>query len=100
MRNPLPELRTAVRSLARSPGFTIVAVLTLAVGIGANAAIFSIINTVLLRPLPFPDSGRIALVWDTDPNRNVFRGVASPAEFLDWRAQSHSFDMNSPTRRP
>ncbi|MGH9711693.1 MAG: ABC transporter permease [Candidatus Acidiferrales bacterium] len=92
------DLRYGFRMLRRSRGFTVVAVLTLAVGIGANAAIFSIINTVLLRPLPFPDSSRIALVWDTDPNRNVYRGVASPAEFLDWRAQSHVFEELSAWR--
>ena len=92
------DLRYGWRMLRRSRGFTVVAVLTLAVGIGANAAIFSIINTVLLRPLPFPDSSRIALIWDTDPNRNVPRGVASPAEFLDWRVQNHVFEEISALR--
>jgi len=51
----------------------------------ANTAIFSVINTVILRPLPFPDSQRIDWVWETDENRNVRRGTASQAEFLDWR---------------
>jgi putative ABC transport system permease protein len=92
------DLRYGWRMLRRNPGFTAVAVLTLAIGIGANAAIFSIINTVLLRPLPFPDPDRIVLVWDTDPNRNITRGVASPAEFLDWRDQNHVFEELSAWR--
>lgn len=85
------DLRFGWRMLRRSPGFTIVAVLTLAIGIGANAAIFSVINAVILRPLPFPDSQRIVWIWETDENRNVHRGVASQAEFLDWRDRNHSF---------
>jgi len=92
------DLRYGWRMLRRSPGFTAVAVLTLAVGIGANAAIFSIINTVLLRPLPFQDSDRIVLVWDTDPNRKIARGTASAAEFLDWRDQNHVFEELSAWR--
>ena len=94
----LQDVRYGLRMLRRSPGFTVVAVLTLAIGIGANAAIFSIINTVLLRPLPFPDSNCIVLVWDTDPNRDLTRGVASPAEFLDWRDQNHVFEELSAWR--
>jgi putative ABC transport system permease protein len=86
------DLQYGWRMLRRSPGFSLVAILTLAIGIGANAAMFSVINTVLLRPLPFPDAQRIVFVWDTDPNRNVDRGMASSAEFLDWRNQNHSFE--------
>ncbi|HXN98841.1 MAG TPA: ABC transporter permease [Candidatus Acidoferrales bacterium] len=85
------DLRFGWRMLRRSPGFAIVAVLTLAIGIGANAAIFSVINSVILRPLPFPESQRIVWIWETDENRNVHRGVASQAEFLDWRDRNHSF---------
>jgi predicted permease len=92
------DLRYGWRMLRRSPGFTAVAVLTLAVGIGANAAIFSIINTVLLRPLPFPDSNRIVLLWDTDANRKISRGTVSVAEFLDWRDQNHAFEELSAWR--
>jgi putative ABC transport system permease protein len=86
------DLRFGWRMLRRSPGFAIVAVLTLAIGIGATATIFSVINSVLLRPLPFPDSQRIVWIWETDENRNVHRGVASQAEFLDWRDRNHSFE--------
>jgi putative ABC transport system permease protein len=98
MGNIWQDLRYGWRMLRRSPGFTAVAILTLAIGIGVNAAMFSVINTVLLRPLPFPDSQRIVLVWDTDPNRNVNRGIASPAEFLDWRDQNHVFEELSAWR--
>ena len=86
------DIKYGWRMLRRSPGFSVVAIITLAIGIGANAAMFSVINTVLLRPLPFPDAQRIVLLWETDPNRNVTRGVPSPAEFLDWRDQNHSFE--------
>src|SRR6202451_162210 len=78
--------------LRRSPGFAIVAVLTLAIGIGATAAIFSVINAVLLRPLPFPESQRIVWIWETDQNRNVRHGTASQLEFLDWRDRNHTFE--------
>ncbi len=86
------DLRFAWRTLRRSPGFAFVAVLTLAIGIGANAAIFSVVHTVLVRPLPFPNSERIDWIWETDANRNVRRGVASQAEFLDWRDRNHVFE--------
>jgi putative ABC transport system permease protein len=98
MRTIWQDLQYGWRMLRRSPGFSLVAILTLAIGIGANAAMFSVINTVLLRPLPFPDAQRIVFIWDTDPNRNIPRGVASPAEFLDWRDQAHSFEELSAWR--
>ena len=79
------------RMLRRNPGFAAVAILTLAIGIGANAVIFSVVNGVLLRPLPFPDSQRIVTLWESDANRGVVHGTASAAEFLDWRDMNHSF---------
>ncbi len=71
MRTIWQDLQYGWRMLRRSPGFSLVAILTLAIGIGANAAMFSVIYTVLLRPLPFPDAQRIVFIWDTDPNRNI-----------------------------
>jgi putative ABC transport system permease protein len=85
------DIRYGWRMLRRSPGFAVVAILTLAIGIGANAAMFSVINTVLLKPLPFQHASRVVFIWETDPNRNIARGVASPAEVLDWRDLSKSF---------
>jgi putative ABC transport system permease protein len=86
------DVRYGARTLRRNPGFAFVAILTLAIGIGANVVIFSIINGVLLRPLPFPDSQRIVTLWETDVNRNVVRGTASAAEFLDWQDLNRSFE--------
>ena len=85
----IQDLRFAVRMLAKSPGFTIVAVLTLALGIGANTAIFSIVNAVLLRPLPFKDSSQLVRLRET--HKNVGNVSVSYPDFLDWREQSHSF---------
>ena len=85
------DLRYGARMLRRNPGFATVAILTLAIGIGANVVIFSIVNGVLLKPLPFPDSDRVVTIWETDANRNVTRGTASAAEFLDWRDMNHVF---------
>jgi putative ABC transport system permease protein len=83
------DLKFAVRMLAKSPGFTAVAILTLALGIGANTAIFSIVNAVLLRPLPFKDSAQLVRLRET--HKNVGNVSVSYPDFLDWREQSHSF---------
>lgn len=83
----------AARILVRSPGFTAVAVLTLALGIGANSAIFSVLDAMTLRPLPFPDSKQLVIVWQTDQNRDIQRGTTSPVEYLEWRGQNHLFEQ-------
>ena len=85
------DVRFGARMLRKNLGFTFIVILTLAAGIGANTAIFSIVYAVLLRPLPFHDPHQLVFVWETDANRSVQRGVAAPAEFLDWQEQSRSF---------
>jgi putative ABC transport system permease protein len=86
------DLRYAIRQLIKSPGFTIVAVITLALGIGANSAIFSVIDAVLLRALPFSNSDRLAMIWATAPQHpGEDRGVHSFPDYEDLRAQNHTF---------
>ncbi len=77
------DLRVSLRSLRKRPGFTVVVVLTLVLGIGAPTAIFSLVSGVLLRPLPYEDPGRIVVVWEKTPGGNRF--AVAPANFLDWR---------------
>ena len=95
MKTLVRDVRHGLRLLAKSPGFTAAAVLLLALGIGANSAIFSLVNAILVQPLPFPESDRIVRVWHTPP-QSSFPGVktfsVSPANFLDWQAQNHVFE--------
>jgi hypothetical protein len=87
------DLRYGVRTLLKQPGFTLAAVLTLSLGIGANTAIFSVVNAVLLRPLPFKDPERVVMVWLKGAEAaGGDRVPLSMADFLDWRAQTHSFE--------
>ncbi len=74
------------------PGFSIVALLVLALGIGSNTAIFSVVNSVVLRPLPYPGSDRLALIWETDLKDGIKREGPSGPNFLDWQEQSQSFE--------
>ena len=87
METLLQNLRYTMRALRKSPGFTAVAVITLALGIGANTAIFSVVNAVLLRPLPYKDDSRLVVIL------NKGRNPVAPANFIDWRSQSHSFSQ-------
>jgi putative ABC transport system permease protein len=92
MENFWQDIRYGVRMLLKAPSVSIVATIALALGIGANTAIFSVVNAVLLRPLPFPSSARLMMVWDTAPLRGQKRGSSSYLNFADWRAQNHVFD--------
>jgi putative ABC transport system permease protein len=84
------DIRYGIRSLAKNPGFTIAAVLTLTLGIGANTAIFSVIENVLLRPLPYPQPERLVEIWNTyEPQ--VPRAGLSPGDYADWQKQNQSF---------
>ena len=86
------DLRYGVRMLIKSPGFTVVAVVALTLGIAANTAIFSVVNSVLLRPLPYSEPARLMQLWETDARRGRNDIPASYPNFADWRAQKHAFE--------
>jgi predicted permease len=87
----IQDVRYALRQLRKNPGFAAVAVITLALGIGANTAIFSAVNAVLLRPLPYENSDRLVRMWEQNPHRGWHENVVSGANFLDWKKQNHVF---------
>lgn len=87
----MADLRYAVRGLVKSPGFSVVAVLTLTLGIGANTAIFSTVDAVLLRDPPFQEPGRLVVLWEQNPTQERLREPVSAANFRDWRKESRVF---------
>ena len=86
------DLRYGLRMLAKNPGFTTVAVIALALGIGANSAIFSVVNTVLLRPLPYKNPERLVMVWEENSKQGYPRDTPAAANYVDWRDQNHVFE--------
>lgn len=86
------DILYALRGLRKRPGFTIVALLTLALGIGANTSIFSVVNAVLLRPLKFKDPDRLAIVWEDATFAGFPLNTPAPANFIDWKTQNRSFE--------
>ena len=86
------DIRYAIRGLRKRPGFTFVAVITLALGIGANTAIFSVVNAVLLKPLAFKDPDRLVIVWEDAGFVGFPRNTPAPANYLDWKSQNRSFE--------
>jgi predicted permease len=96
METLLQDVRYGVRMLAKNPGFTAIAILTLALGIGANTAIFSVVNAELLRPLPFRDPGQLVRVATANARLHTVSGAVSYPDFADWRSQNHVFqDMSA-----
>jgi putative ABC transport system permease protein len=94
----ISDLRFAFRQLLKSPGFTAVAIVALALGIGANTAMFSVVNAILLRPLPFPESARLTMVWQTNSEVAKMGFPLAPTsvpDFKDWRTQAKSFEAVS-----
>jgi predicted permease len=89
--NFVHDLRYGARTLIKTPLLALIAIATLALGIGASTAIFSVVNSVLLRPLPFEQPNRLVQVWESNPKRSYSRNVVNPMNFLDWTEQNRSF---------
>jgi putative ABC transport system permease protein len=88
----IQDLRFGLRWMARSPGFTFAVVLTLALGIGANVALFAVVNAVVLRPLPYPEPDRLVRIWSTNPERGIDQANVNPLDFADWQADAEAFE--------
>src|SRR6476659_8048309 len=97
METLLKDFRYGIRSLLKRPSFTAIAVVTLALGIGANTAIFSLVNAVLLRALPFPDPDRLVMVWEDASFAGFPRNTPAPANYADLKAQNQVFEEMAAT---
>src|SRR5215813_6835797 len=91
----LQDVIHALRQLRLNPAFFAIAICVIALGIGANTAMFSVIDAVILKPLPYTNPERLVMLWETRPDRGVANNVVSTANYLDWRARAHSFDAMS-----
>jgi predicted permease len=91
----LQDLRYAIRTIRRSTALSLVIVVSLAIGIGANTAIFSVVNALLLKPLPYPEPDRLAVLWLRSPGINIPQDWPSPGQFIDVRTENHSFEEMS-----
>src|SRR5947199_10302967 len=85
------DTRYALRGLARNPGFSATAILSLLLGIGASVAIYTVADNLLLRPLPYPDAKQLVMLYEMNPHRGFADNVISPGNYFDWKAQSSSF---------
>src|SRR5580698_2086257 len=94
----LADLRYGFRLLRQSPGFTTIAILALGLGIGANTAIFSTLDAVLLRPLPYEDPDRVMMVFEDATSIGFAHNTPAPANYFDWLAQNHVFTDMAATR--
>jgi putative ABC transport system permease protein len=93
MRTLWQDLRHSARMLMKKPGFTLIVILTLALGVGANTAIFSVVNAVLLRPLPYQNPDRLVRLWESNTKRGLPEGAASAPNFEDWRKRNQVFEQ-------
>ncbi len=94
----LQDFRYALRMLRKNPGMTVVIVLSLAIGIGANSAVFSVVDALMLRPLPYPQPDRLAAIWLHSPGIGIFRDWPSPGQYVDLQNENHSFEEMSISR--
>ena len=92
------DLRFGLRMILRSPGFTIVALLTMALGIGANTAMFSIVNGVIIKPLPYPEADRIVRLFESNLSQGWETFSIAPMNLWDWQERSQSFELVGPVR--
>ena len=95
MQHLIQDVRYALRGLRTNFGLTAAVVVSLAIGIGANTAIFSVVNALLLRPLPYPEPDRLAILWLRSPGIGILQDWPSPGQYIDIQAQNHSFQEMS-----
>src|SRR4029077_13403153 len=93
MNTLMQDIRYAIRTFAKNPGFALAAVLSVAIGIGANTSIFSVANALLLRPLPYPDAARLVILWNRSPGLNITQDWFSTAQYFDIKTGHSGFEQ-------